>query len=134
MVQPSLLTVHLRVFAFDLFVCIFVSSFALWLDTRKAYTSKRPVLEYGYLTNTFHIACTIEKLHLLGTPIFQKKFLNIFTVISVEEIILIRIYYPIKLTEINTWTFHEILNRNWRIRQVKVDSSNNHLFHLEKCG
>ena len=84
-------------------------------------------LQCGYLTNICNtvVIRTIQSHLLLGTfCAFQDKFLISFTVISVEEIILIHIYYSIKCLKISTWIFQEALNRNWRIRQVKVDSNN----------
>lgn len=46
----------------------------------------------------------------------EKTFCNAFTVISMEEIILIRIYYPIKCLR-GTHIFQELLNRKWRPRE-----------------
>lgn len=121
MIQPSFIFSLLESVSFGLCICFFFCILTGFQERLNLH------LQCGYLTNICNtvVIHTVQSHLLLGTfCAFQEKFLISFSVISVEEIILIHIYYSIKCLKISTWIFREVLNRNWRIRQVRIDSNN----------
>lgn len=63
------------------------------------------------MTRIFSIVCTVEG-RLLGTPFLflEEKFCDAFIVISMEEIISVHIYSPIK-GPMRTHIFQELFTR-----------------------
>lgn len=128
-IQPSFIYYVRESFCLQfigLYVCFF---FCVLTGYWKGVHQKRLDLCFGMWTpHKFNIVRTIESnsrnsFYLPGGKISQCIYCHFSRGNYFDTYLL---FY--QMPKINTYIFWEILNRNWRIRQVKVDSSNSCLF------